>query len=220
MNKIGIVLIIFATILSAAVGIYIYFYVIPTVQLNYFRNHIVAETYEEDNLTEKTAEVLLKETNELEKKLDQLNPVKAYIIINTTSNSYELYKDKKLIRKGICSTGSQTELEGANKKKWIFETPKGVFKVRNKVVDPVWKKPDWAFAEEGLPIPSANHESRYEYGVLGDYALGLGDGYMIHGTLFQRFLGLPVTHGCIRLADDDLEVVYKELPIGAKVFIY
>jgi L,D-transpeptidase YbiS len=69
-------------------------------------------------------------------------------------------------------------------------------------------------------VPLPNHYSRYEYGVLGEYALGLGEGYLIHGTLYQRFLGLPVTHGCIRLNDDDLEFVYKSLEIGSKVFIY
>ncbi len=220
MKKLGVVIIIFAFIVSISLSVWVYLYAVPSFQLDYFRAHLADGVVEEDGLKELTSDALLAETKSLEQKLDQLNPVKAYIIINTTSNTYELYRDKRLIRKGICSTGSQTELEGANKRKWVFETPKGVFKVRNKIVDPVWKKPDWAFAEEGLPIPSANHESRYEYGVLGDYALSLGDGYLIHGTLFQRFLGLPVTHGCIRLADDDLEAVYKELPIGAKVYIY
>ena len=40
---------------------------------------------------------------------------------------------------------------------------------------------------------------------LGDYALALGDGYLIHGTIYKRFLGMPVTHGCVRLNDEDLE---------------
>ena len=102
----------------------------------------------------------------------------------------------------------------------MFKTPKGEFKIRGKVTSPVWKKPDWAFVEEGLPVPSSNHHSRFESGVLGDYALNLGDGYMIHGTLYQRFLGLPVTHGCIRLNDENLELVYKSLLVGSKVYIY
>ena len=59
-----------------------------------------------------------------------------------------------------------------------------------------------------------------EEGVLGDYALKLGDGYMIHGTIWQRYLGLPVTHGCVRLNDADLEAVYKSLDKGAFVYIY
>jgi L,D-transpeptidase YbiS len=43
---------------------------------------------------------------------------------------------------------------------------------------------------------------------------------MIHGTIYKRFLGMNVTHGCVRLGDDDLEAVYKNLQIGSKVYIY
>ena len=69
-------------------------------------------------------------------------------------------------------------------------------------------------------MPLKGSPDRYEYGTLGDYALSLGKGYLIHGTLYQRFLGLPVTHGCIRLGDEDLAEVYKNLNVGSKVFIY
>lgn len=161
-----------------------------------------------------------KNITEIENKLNKNAPTSPYIVINTTTNTFELFNKNGLIRKGICSTGKNVQLERDSTKKWIFQTPKGVFKVRNKVTNPVWKKPDWAFVEEGLPVPSYNSPLRYEYGVLGDYALILGDGYMIHGTLYQRFLGRPVTHGCVRLNDSDLEVVYKNLSIGSKVFMY
>jgi hypothetical protein len=155
----------------------------------------------------------------LEKKIDKLIPGNVYLVINTTENHFSLYKNRKISLEGICSTGSYISLEGDNKK-WVFKTPRGDFKVLGKLTKPVWRKPDWAFVEEGLPIPSANHPSRFEKGVLGDYALAIGNGYMIHGTLYQRFLGMPVTHGCIRMSDSDLKVVYDTLPVGSKVFIY
>ncbi|HEY9115865.1 MAG TPA: L,D-transpeptidase [Bacteroidales bacterium] len=175
-----------------------------------------------DSEENESAEVkqLSKKVAELQKKLNDNIPKSNYIIINTTTNTFELVGKNGIIRKGICSTGKNVELVRDSTKKWVFHTPKGVFKVRNKVTDPVWTKPDWAFVEDGLPIPSYKSPERYEYGVLGDYALVLGDGYMIHGTIYQRFLGMPVTHGCVRLGDDDLEVVYKNLAIGSKVFMY
>jgi L,D-transpeptidase YbiS len=156
----------------------------------------------------------------LDAKIDNFVPKSNYILINTTSNEFYLYKHKKLIRKGRCSTGSYTLLTSGNNKQWIFKTPKGKFFIHGKTTDPVWIKPDWAFVEEGLPIPAKNHPSRYEYGVLGDYALSLGQGYLIHGTLYKRFLGMPVTHGCIRLNDDDLDIVYHTLEVGSRVYIY
>jgi hypothetical protein len=61
--------------------------------------------------------------------------------------------------------------------------------------------PDWAFIEEEDLL--RNWSDRIDKASLGDYALYLGDGYMIHGTLYQRYLG-RVTHGCIRLGDADL----------------
>ncbi len=36
--------------------------------------------------------------------------------------------------------------------------------------------------------------------------LYMRDGYIIHGTIFKTLLGKRVTHGCIRLGDEDLEV--------------
>ena len=175
---------------------------------------------ETDSLRTETVNKQVKIVTGLEKQFEKLTPKANYLVINTTENRFFLYSGKELLRAGMCSTGSYTLLVKDDKKKWEFKTPKGIFKIRERKTEPVWKKPDWAFVEEGLPVPSPNHPSRYEYGTLGDYALSLGDGYMIHGTLYQRFLGMPVTHGCIRLGDDDLEAVFKAMPTGAKVYIY
>ncbi|PIQ47272.1 MAG: L,D-transpeptidase [Cytophagales bacterium CG12_big_fil_rev_8_21_14_0_65_40_12] len=182
-------------------------------------------------MNESTAKLSVEEQNEvmamvekelavLEKKIAANTPQKNYIVINSTANEFYLYKGARLIKKDICSTGSYIKLKQGENKKWIFKTPKGEFKILNKTVNPVWKKPDWAFVEEGLKVPSPNHPSRFEYGVLGDYSLSIGDGYLLHGTLYQRFLGLPVTHGCVRLNDENLELIYKSLPIGSKVYIF
>jgi len=178
-------------------------------------------------LAEKDSLQLAKQVNTIDKKvvtlhkrIENLLPYGPYLVVNTTKNTFILRTRKQIIREGICSTGSYILLDGGKGKQWMFKTPKGQFRILRKIVDPVWIKPDWAFIEESLPVPPRNHPDRYEYGTLGDYALALGDGYLIHGTLYQRFLGLPVTHGCIRLGDEDLKVVYKNLEIGSRVYIY
>jgi len=91
--------------------------------------------------------------------------------------------------------------------------------VERKARDPVWVKPDWAFIEEGFAPPEKSRE-RVDDVSLGDYGLYLGDGYIIHGTLFQTLLGQRITHGCIRLGDADLEYVYHQVPVGARVYLY
>lgn len=156
----------------------------------------------------------------LSRKYDSYTSGQSYLVINTTDNLFHLYRNKKQIREGFCSSGSYKMLQTEEGRSWIFKTPKGKFTIKDKRVNPVWTRPDWAFVEEGLPIPPGNHPSRYEYGVLGDYALSLGDGYLIHGTLYKRFIGMPVTHGCVRLGDEDLEVIFRTLSVGSKVYIF
>jgi len=173
-----------------------------------------------DALYKKQIGLITKDVQRFSLKFNGYTSGQSYIVINTIENKFALYTNKKLIREGFCSSGSYTMLQTSGNKKWIFKTPKGKYWVHGKTTNPVWKRPDWSFVEEGSPIPSANDFSRYEYGVLGDYAMALGDGYMIHGTIYKRFLGMPVTHGCVRLNDDDLKVVYNTLNIGSKVYIF
>jgi lipoprotein-anchoring transpeptidase ErfK/SrfK len=164
---------------------------------------------------------ILKELAALEKKIDKLTTQGPYLIVNTTENKFYLYNGKELVRQGRCSTGKNTRLiDEKRKKEYEFKTPRGVHRVLSKQKNPVWAKPNWAFIEEGLPIPPAGHESRFDAYTLGDYKLDIGDGYMVHGTLWKRRMGLPVTHGCVRLLDEDLEVVYNTMPVGSKVIIY
>jgi lipoprotein-anchoring transpeptidase ErfK/SrfK len=176
-----------------------------------------------ENSIEGIAKLELKSQNNissLEKKFTKLMPTKSYIVVNTTENRFSLRKSNNdTIRTGVCSTG-KNEILIVGEKRIVFKTPKGMFTVKNKRTNRPWVKPDWAYIEEGLPIPSARSEDRIEWGTLGEYALEIGDGYMLHGTLYQRFLGLPVTHGCVRLGDEDLEVIYNSLSVGSKVFIY
>jgi lipoprotein-anchoring transpeptidase ErfK/SrfK len=163
---------------------------------------------------------LVKDIQRLSRKYNTYSTGQSYIVINTTENRFYLYKNKKLIREGSCSTGSYKKLLTAEGKSWTFKTPRGKFTIQGKRTNPAWHKPDWAFIEEGVPIPPKDSPLRWEAGVLGDYAMDLGDSYMIHGTIYKRFLGMPVTHGCVRLNDEDLEVVFNTLNIGSKVYIY
>jgi lipoprotein-anchoring transpeptidase ErfK/SrfK len=71
-----------------------------------------------------------------------------------------------------------------------------------------------------LFIPPQGTKHRTIKGELGHYRLDLGDGYLLHGTPYARSIGAAVTHGCVRLHDDDIEWLYENVPIGTKVYIY
>jgi len=152
----------------------------------------------------------------------RLTPQEPYILINTTLNRMSMkVGDEFIVQDAVVSTGSNTELiEPGGKRRWFFSTPRGVHTVKRKMVAPVWVKPDWAFVEENEPIPGAQAEERFEEGTLGKYGLYFGNGYLIHGTLFQRFLGQSVTHGCVRVGDSDLETVYQNAKVGTRIYIY
>lgn len=152
--------------------------------------------------------------------LDKLAPSGTYLVVDQTQNRLYIMNDDKIVRTAVCSAGSGMVLKASgSSKKWVFDTPRGVFKVRNKISNPIWKKPDWAFAEEGKTLPT-NPADRFESGTLGKYALYLEDGYMIHGTLYTRLLGRSVTHGCIRLGPEDLQAVWDAVPLGSSVYIF
>jgi len=156
----------------------------------------------------------------LKKKIKSYQPRGVYIMIDSAENRYYLKEGDRILREGLVSTGSgEILVDPRGKRSWVFDTPKGEFFVKSKIQNPYWVKPDWAFIEEGEPIPR-RMEERVEGGVLGDYALGFGNGYFLHGTLYTRLLGRNVTHGCVRFGDEDLEAVFKASKIGTKIYIY
>lgn len=152
--------------------------------------------------------------------LRALRPHGTYLVIDTGRNLMTVMKEGRPALQAICSTGSGRALsDPVRKRMWVFDTPRGEFVIRAKHPNPVWIKPDWAFLEVGEPIPRSIAE-RMAPMELGAYAMDLGDGYLIHGTLYQRALGLSITHGCVRLGDADLESVYRTARIGTHVYIY
>ena len=155
------------------------------------------------------------------KKIRAQLPNRSYIAIDRANNIMWLRQgDGTLIKKMVVSAGSGGVLKEPNgKRTWVFDTPLGVFTIKGKQDDPIWVKPDWAFIEEGEPIPK-NYSERAEPGMLGEYAMSLGGGYLIHGTLYERLLGRNVTHGCIRVGRDDLRLVVKTVRVGDRVYIF
>lgn len=156
----------------------------------------------------------------LQKRIASLQPRGVYIVVDTGENRIYVKKGNEVVRQAVVSCGSGDVLKDpTGKRKWVFDTPRGEFYVKSKITNPYWVKPDWAFIEEGEPIPK-NPDDRVEAGSLGDYALGFGDGFFIHGTLYTRLLGRNVTHGCVRVGDDDLKEIFKIVPLGTKIYIY
>lgn len=141
------------------------------------------------------------------------------VTVDVSTNTIYLFNDGQLVKKSAAATGSGKTLENGDDV-WEFYTPRGHLKVKGKIKDPVWRKPDWAFIEAGERVPPPDSPKRLVKGHLGKYALALGDGIMIHGTDDADSIGRYVSHGCIRVPDDMLDTLWKNVKVGTDVYVF
>jgi len=71
-----------------------------------------------------------------------------------------------------------------------------------------------------IVIPPFGTNQRKYKGVLGTHRLNMGDGYALHGTDHPESIGHSVSHGCVRLRNEDIETLYQMVSVGTPVFIY
>ena len=162
------------------------------------------------------------------RKCDQANvaglppeaPAQGVVItVDVSKNHAYLFDDGQLVADGPAATGKESVLEHGDDV-WVFHTPRGHLKVLRKIVNPVWTKPDWAFIEAGERVPPPDSPLRQEKGVMGKYALALGDGIYIHGTNDPDSLGKYASHGCIRLPAKLIAKMYRMANVGTDVYIF
>ena len=103
-----------------------------------------------------------------------------------------------------------------------WKTPLGETFIKTKVESPSWYPPKSIILE---------HEERGEIlprevkpgpdNPLGNYVLKLNidGGYLLHGTNKKHGIGMMVSHGCIRLRNEDIETIFHNAPVGTKVKI-
>lgn len=102
-----------------------------------------------------------------------------------------------------------------------WKTPTVTTRISGKVVDPSWTPPKSIRAEhaaDGDPLPA--YVAPGPDNPLGKYALRMTlPSYLIHGTNKQYGIGMQVTHGCMRLYPQDIERLYRVVPVGTPVRI-
>jgi L,D-transpeptidase catalytic domain len=70
-----------------------------------------------------------------------------------------------------------------------------------------------------LMPPLGTTQRRYQ-GVLGTHRLNMGNGYAMHGTNQPKTVGRAVSHGCVRLRNEDIAKLYGMVSVGTPVYIY
>jgi L,D-transpeptidase ErfK/SrfK len=107
--------------------------------------------------------------------------------------------------------------------KMDWKTPLGLTRVIQKIKQPYWYPPESVrkeHAEEGDPLPKLVPPGPNN--PLGAFAMRLdvhpGD-YLIHGTNNPLAVGMPVTHGCIRMYPEDVAALFPTVRVGTKVHL-
>ena len=102
-----------------------------------------------------------------------------------------------------------------------WETPVGTTEVVSKAADPHWFPPASVrqeHAEMGNPLPSVVPPGPDN--PLGSHVLKLAmPGYLIHGTNQPYGVGMRVSHGCVRLYPENIELLYSLVEAGETVRI-
>jgi L,D-transpeptidase ErfK/SrfK len=154
-----------------------------------------------------------------------LHSAARYIVIRLAENRLHLMEGDRSVWSAPVATGGGFRLEGGGRS-WHFTTPQGVFRLQRKEKDPIWVKPDWAFIRDGLPVPPLNSPLRRQEGMLGNTALYIGYELAIHGTDKPELVLRPdpeerrVSHGCIRMTNEDVRALYHLVDVGTPVLIY
>ncbi|MGH7460516.1 MAG: L,D-transpeptidase, partial [Longimicrobiales bacterium] len=74
--------------------------------------------------------------------------------------------------------------------------------------------------EGRIYIPPIGSVQRRVPLVLGTHKLEIGDGYLIHGTNENTSIGEAVSHGCVRMYNEDVALLYTRVPVGTPVYIF
>lgn len=102
-----------------------------------------------------------------------------------------------------------------------WETPLGDTTVVSKARDPHWFVPASVrkeHADAGDPLPSVVPPGPDN--PLGKFVLKLNmPGYLIHGTNQPYGVGMRVSHGCVRLYPENIELLYSLVDVGESVTI-
>ncbi len=129
------------------------------------------------------------------------------IIINVPELRLYYYHDNKVnvLPIGVGQIGTGTPLD------WVT-------KVERKKANPTWTptaKMHAEYAARGETLPKVWPAGPDN--PMGLYALYIGRLFAIHGTNADFGIGLRVSHGCVRLRNEDIEYLFNNIPVGTRV---
>jgi lipoprotein-anchoring transpeptidase ErfK/SrfK len=98
-----------------------------------------------------------------------------------------------------------------------YETPSGLYLIRQRSDCPTWTMPDSDWVEpqlRGVVIPCGDPAN-----PIRARWLGIHDGVGIHGTLERESIGTAASHGCLRMLVEDVIELYPQVPKNTPIYI-
>jgi hypothetical protein len=142
-----------------------------------------------------------------------------YVVVDVDVNELRYMDGDRVLWRAPVGTGTGFRLSTARGRDWQFNTPSGTMYVQFKEQNPTWFIPDWWFIENRRPVPPLDSPDRRQEGGLGAAAVYLGNEIAIHGTDKPELLGRRVSHGCIRLSNENALRLYHNVQVGTPVII-
>jgi len=122
-----------------------------------------------------------------------LKPVDRWLVVRRGARTFAFYVNGKVMRTGKVAVGARGT-----------ETPTGLFYVQAKF-DP------------SLPILGAYAFETSGYSKISDWPGGGVVG--VHGTNTPQLIGQAVSHGCVRLANEDIQYLRSVVRVGTPIKI-
>lgn len=128
------------------------------------------------------------------------------IFVSLSECHLYFYVDGKVAKDYACTPG----MSG-------YETPSGDWTLEYKDAAPTWYNPgsDWAKSMPDTIAPGASNPLG-----LRALALSCGGGIYIHGTTNYGQLGTAASHGCIRLANENVVELFDLVETGIPIFVH
>ncbi len=138
--------------------------------------------------------------------LEELYPLETtprgtHLVLSLSERRVYLYRDDREIASYPVAIGK----EG-------WETPTGTFKVIDKVRDPAWEHP---WTGEIVPPGPENPLGTRWIGFWTDGTNYIG----FHGTPNEELVGQAVSHGCVRMKNQDILSLFEQVHLGVTVTV-
>ncbi len=125
-----------------------------------------------------------------------------WFVLNKSRRILTLYEKDVVLEKHPVAIGKASTI-----------TPSGKFTIVNKIINPAWGGGGYAD-----PVKGGSPENPLGYRWMGLSYKGGGQ-LGIHGNNSPYSIGKEVSHGCIRMINNDVEALFPKIPLNSPVWI-